>query len=309
MAYLTEDPKDVVTPDAFTVSKDLLGLPLARPWRRASAMLIDLAFVGLLTTFFGFTVLVLLGGLVFFRAARTPADGGLLRRSVSLTLRFWGIVFLLIFVWQAMGVVRRALPGGSPPAATRTAPSTITTPGMPPMPDFVEQTLAEAGVTLDMGDTVADTTAGAPERTAEQERIATLERRVVQLQQQNQALREDQPRGMRRMLAALGDDMGLGFGWLALYFTAFTVLGSGRTPGKLFMRIRVIRLTGEPLTWWISFERFGGYAASFSTGLLGFLQILWDRNRQGLHDKAVETVVVSDAPSVPPHSVRSDSST
>jgi uncharacterized RDD family membrane protein YckC len=58
------------------------------------------------------------------------------------------------------------------------------------------------------------------------------------------------------------------------------------------MGIRVIRLDGKPLGWWISFERFGGYAASFSVGLLGFLQILWDRNRQGLHDKACETVVV-----------------
>jgi uncharacterized RDD family membrane protein YckC len=58
------------------------------------------------------------------------------------------------------------------------------------------------------------------------------------------------------------------------------------------MGIRVIRLDGKPLGWWRSFERFGGYAASLSTGLLGFLQILWDRNRQGLHDKAVETVVI-----------------
>ena len=43
---------------------------------------------------------------------------------------------------------------------------------------------------------------------------------------------------------------------------------------------------------WIAFERFGGYAASATLGLLGFLQILWDRNRQGLHDKAAGTAVL-----------------
>ena len=42
-------------------------------------------------------------------------------------------------------------------------------------------------------------------------------------------------------------------------------------------------------------ERFGGYAASVTLGLLGFAQILWDKNRQGFHDKIVETVVI-DAP-------------
>ena len=34
---------------------------------------------------------------------------------------------------------------------------------------------------------------------------------------------------------------------------------------------------------------------ALSVGLLGFVQILWDRNRQGLHDKACETVVVMDS--------------
>jgi len=58
------------------------------------------------------------------------------------------------------------------------------------------------------------------------------------------------------------------------------------------MGIRVIRLDARPVGWWLAFERFGSYFASFSTGLLGFAQIFWDRNRQALHDKAVETVVI-----------------
>ncbi|MEM7249412.1 MAG: RDD family protein, partial [Acidobacteriota bacterium] len=78
----------------------------------------------------------------------------------------------------------------------------------------------------------------------------------------------------------------------ALYFTYFTAAFSGRTPGKWFFGMRVVQLDGQPLTWWRSFERFGGYAAGLATGLLGFAQVLWDRNRQGIQDKIAETVVL-----------------
>ena len=105
-------------------------------------------------------------------------------------------------------------------------------------------------------------------------------------------------RGFRTFLAGAADDLGVGFGWSAVYFTAFLALWRGQTPGKRAARLRVLRLDGKPLGWWISFERFGGYAASFSVGLIGFIQILWDRNRQRLHDKACETVVVYDSPQV-----------
>jgi uncharacterized RDD family membrane protein YckC len=102
-------------------------------------------------------------------------------------------------------------------------------------------------------------------------------------------------KGLRLFIAGFADDLGLGFGWAAVYFTAFLALWRGQTPGKRIAGVRVLRLDGKPLGWWISFERFGGYAASFSVGLMGFFQILWDRNRQGLHDKACETVVVRDS--------------
>ena len=41
----------------------------------------------------------------------------------------------------------------------------------------------------------------------------------------------------------------------------------GQTVGKRIMKIRVLRLDGEPITWWTAFERAGGYAAGFATGL------------------------------------------
>ncbi|HEX7242583.1 MAG TPA: RDD family protein, partial [Longimicrobiaceae bacterium] len=98
--------------------------------------------------------------------------------------------------------------------------------------------------------------------------------------------------GLFSFLGRIADELGLGFGWTGLYFTAFLALWRGQTPGKRMMGIRVVRLNGAPITWWAAFERFGGYAASLFTGLLGFFQVAWDRNRQALHDKISETVVV-----------------
>ncbi|WP_417762572.1 RDD family protein [Shewanella sp.] len=90
-------------------------------------------------------------------------------------------------------------------------------------------------------------------------------------------------------------DLGLGLSWGALYFTLFTALLRGQTPGKKLLGLRVVRLNGEPLTLWGAFGRYGGYGAGVTTGLLGFLQIYWDNNRQCIQDKIGETVVVMNA--------------
>lgn len=58
------------------------------------------------------------------------------------------------------------------------------------------------------------------------------------------------------------------------------------------MKIQVIRLNAKPINLWFSFERFGGYAAGLTTGLIGFFQIYWDKNRQAIHDKIAGTVVI-----------------
>lgn len=88
------------------------------------------------------------------------------------------------------------------------------------------------------------------------------------------------------------NDLGLGFGWSAFYFTVFTAWFDGQTLGKKLLRIRVIQLDGTGLSLWDSFGRYGGYGAGFATGLLGFLQIYWDANRQAIQDKISATVVI-----------------
>ena len=107
-------------------------------------------------------------------------------------------------------------------------------------------------------------------------------------------------RGFFAWIIDSADELGLGFGWGALYFSALLAWTNGVTPGKRLFRLRVVRLNGEPMTWFMAFERSGGYAAGFATGLLGFAHMLWDPNRMGIHDKIAETVVIKDgAPKVP----------
>ena len=88
------------------------------------------------------------------------------------------------------------------------------------------------------------------------------------------------------------EDLGLGFGWATFYFTAFIALWQGQTIGKKLLNIRVLQLDGTPLTIWDSFGRYGGYGAGLATGLLGFLQIYWNPNKQAIHDQISSTVVI-----------------
>lgn len=87
-------------------------------------------------------------------------------------------------------------------------------------------------------------------------------------------------------------DLGLGLGWAALYFSVFTAWAKGQTIGKRLCKIKVVKLDGTVPNLWESFGRYGGYGAGFATGLLGFLQLYWDANRQAIQDKISETLVL-----------------
>jgi len=122
-------------------------------------------------------------------------------------------------------------------------------------------------------------------------RVGELERRNAELESEK---KDAESKGLLATLLHWLDDLGIGFGWTGLYFTAFTAMFRGQTPGKRLFGIRVLRLDGAPMSLWASFERFGGYAAGLFTGLMGYMQVYWDRNRQAIQDKISETVVIRD---------------
>lgn len=125
------------------------------------------------------------------------------------------------------------------------------------------------------------------------DRIVTLTDRNDDLQEEAERLRAHvQNPSLWRMTRAAANDLGITVGWIGLYFTLFLAWWGGRTPGKYLLGIRVVRLSGEPLSLWFAFERFGGYAAGIATGLLGFAQLYWDPNRQAIHDRVARTVVI-----------------
>jgi uncharacterized RDD family membrane protein YckC len=132
-----------------------------------------------------------------------------------------------------------------------------------------------------------------------QARVTSLTAATESQQRELAELREElrQERAGGAFLATVRgflDELGFGFGWASLYLTVMLSWWKGQTIGKRILKIRVLRLDGEPITWWTAFERAGGYAAGLATGLLGFAQVYWDSNRQAIHDRIVGTVVVVD---------------
>src|SRR5262245_31332315 len=372
-------PRSIITPDSFSVAPELLGRPLARPMRRALAMLIDVTLISILiklgwAAFFG----LILAFLLLRRSATQAADPARARRGKPTRVAAAMLLFLVgLSAWNTVSSRLRGARANSdedesassasnttfgdtdvdlslsqvaaigklsiglgrqhdPTKARRQADSLVSIlKSATRSPDDLEDLRQEAHklyhtnenvvvrAALDsafgplptanvhhndslaaayasalqagqsaradaLADSLAQAVAGPRLRALRQE-LNDQSNKSDRLEEQVAALQRSP---LRNAMSGIIDDLGLGFGWMAVYFTSFLALMRGQTPGKRMLRMRVVRLDAKPLTWWLCFERFGGYAASASVGLLGFLQILWDRNRQGLHDKVVETVVI-----------------
>ena len=93
--------------------------------------------------------------------------------------------------------------------------------------------------------------------------------------------------------------------WMVYLVWWVLLLRRGQTPGKLIMKLWVVRDGGQPAGWGLMFVReffvkyllfffFGGFLILIAT-LLDLLWPIWDRNNQALHDKLVGTHVVQGA--------------
>jgi uncharacterized RDD family membrane protein YckC len=336
------DPRDVVTPHAFEVDEALLNTPLAAPWQRLVALLIDLALAGLIANVAG-ALVGLLVAFVFYRVAtRTELESRWKRWGRGLlvglgTILLFGISIALVEdaeEWGPSGPgITAVLPGVQPDTGEGASDDEEEPP--PPdarrlealrevddLEDIQEFRSREDGSRLP-ADTVSpergadllrryaraltardtaalDSIAPPVQSLVAGPRLDSLHAHLAALADRNDELEDEADRyrtqvespSLWRMARATANDLGITVGWVGLYFTLFLAWWGGRTPGKYLLGLRVVRLSGEPMSLWFSFERFGGYAAGLATGLLGFVQLYWDPNRQAIHDRVARTVVI-----------------
>lgn len=82
--------------------------------------------------------------------------------------------------------------------------------------------------------------------------------------------------------------------WLVvvvLYFVTFWT-SVGQTPGMRLMGITVVSVRGERITIRQAVRRLVGMALCAATFGLGYLPVLFNKRRQGLHDKIARTLVL-----------------
>lgn len=88
----------------------------------------------------------------------------------------------------------------------------------------------------------------------------------------------------------------VGIAIAVLYFGLATFLGKGCTIGKRLLGIRVVSLVHDHMSLWHCIERALGYAASSLEAGFGFAQYFTHPNRQTVHDRIAETIVIVSAP-------------
>jgi uncharacterized RDD family membrane protein YckC len=183
----------------------------------------------------------------------------------------------------------------SPPSAPRPPPTNTPPGGMAPMPvtsaaaTAAPASATETAIAPDAGARVQEVIATSPG--ASPSPTAALP----------DALAYPRASFWERMGAAFLDVALVGIlGGLAGSFALLVALAyfggmwtwKGTTIGGIVLNLKVVRLDGSPLTFAAALVR--GLAAAFSVVVLflGFLWIIWDKEKQGWHDRIAGTVVV-----------------
>ena len=299
----------VVAGDHFEVAPAVSGLPLASRSRRALAMLVDLAIIAAPSVAIRNPIApaaALLAALLYrysssWQGARWKSSAGLAsRRAICFGIVALGLVAGQVWKWShpKQQLLSQASLANNQAAVAEIEDAMSSLEDVQEIPPQARQKLKIARQVL------AKTRAGGAASDAnEPEEVRRLRSQNLALAQQVHSVQKEleearKDRGILYFLKATAKDLGIGLGWSGLYFMIFPVLWNGRTPGKRLMQIRVARLNGKPISWWNAFERFHGYVTCLVGGLIGFLQVLWDPQSQGHHDKVAETVVVRDLPIV-----------
>ncbi len=258
------DTSGWVRPEVFNVTPNLIGMPLARPSKRAMAIGLDALAIVLLSSFGDLWILagIAIAGLQLWKI-----------RAQSWTKKIWIVLVLLLL---ALISGQKTLDfydnfNAPAPAVKSKANKNITD-----NEDNEESTAAAAN---------ASESAEIDTETANVKKIKKLEHelKIARLPKTLQWREE-----LKEWLSSIGAK----FGWAFIYFTFLPYWWKGQTLGKKVFGLRVVELTGRPLTIMNCLGRYGGYAAGMATGMIGFIQVLWDVNRQAIQDKIAHTVVI-----------------
>ncbi|MBU1435780.1 MAG: RDD family protein [Gammaproteobacteria bacterium] len=313
-ALSAKESREIITPYAFHVAPDLLGVPLASPTRRGLAMAIDgLIIAGLASASMVF-ILPLLVYLIWLR----------------LKLQKYGQVLLLI----VLGFITATSAEYAPellfdrPAQThdsseldiettaQIAISAVTlgkenchegcvAKELKSVRRLLQKTQVSRELATDLLQDLLENSQLTAERQSDmlQEVLKNYPMSDAQATNIKEAaksestsnvwyLPDQNTKSILEWVKGVLQDLGIGFGWAVFYFTVLVGWTNGQTVGKKMFKIKIVRLDGQPLDLWQAFSRQGGYGAGFATGLLGFLQIYWDPNRQAIQDKGSGTVVI-----------------
>ncbi len=297
-----------VQAEALNVAPHLVGAALARPSRRALALGLDLLVVALLS---GVGGLWLVAGLALVvlqlrrRRGQASVDGPDVPDTPARTQRMarWGWVAAAVLLllaanegqerWEHWRHPERAAKRAAIDAASEAdqdraealAEATralkqaqVEVPALAQVTQQVEAMARAASAP-------ASATSAAAEPNPDKLRIAALEAQLREARRQR-------PLTWRQQWDRLWDDLASGLGWAIVYFSLLPAWWGGQTVGKKLFGLRVVELTGKPMTVMRCLKRYGGYAAGMATGGLGFVQVMWDINRQALQDKSAHTVVI-----------------
>ena len=119
---MIKDPRQIVTPYAFQVDEELLGLPLATPKRRLAAFLLDLLIAAIISSIGAFLVAITASGIFFWIAVRTKSSNwmkNLFRYSGA------GIASILVFI-ASYAFTEKPDTGAASVSANLTTPSDTT---------------------------------------------------------------------------------------------------------------------------------------------------------------------------------------
>ena len=316
------ETREIVTPYAFTVAPELLGQTLATPARRGVAILIDLFLISVLSSLSAL-IFAAFVALTFFKADKRLEQT---KTTSFIRLSLRGSAAILIFLVVFNIILDLDEPDDIP--LSQAAQASENEDVMRSLLDLAAKLIdisckdnsecllnyAE-GVAIGaaaMDIPVTDINATTSDIVSQKEwsdvnKSLFMDTFINTLNEERNAYTEDileitqvsdTPNETSKIysiiewIKGIMADLGLGLGWAALYFSVFTAWWRGQTIGKKLLGIEVVKLDGNYPSLWESFGRYGGYGAGFATGLLGFLQIYWDPNRQAIQDKISETLVL-----------------